>query len=206
MGGGSLWVAPHSLIRIFNQARTRMSTSAHPDVFPLLAIRDKFKVVGGSNLAAKTVVELATGRNTESSAVDGVSNGSFFPGYVHAASLSSYPAANKSGLAAVTVPFLGVLEEATNDDKYGLVTFRGAVKINVVPINGGSAATFRRGALVILDASNSYAVSVVDAAADTAAGDIIIGKLLEDYTTAASASAVEMFVWWDAFTAHTRIA
>lgn len=179
-----------------------INTSARPYPFPALEYADKFRVVGGSNLSAQTVVQLLTGKNTASSAIDGVAAGEYFRDFVCAASLTSYPEAGKSGISAVVLPFLGVLTQATNDDDYGEVVFRGLVKVNVVPINGGSAVTFKRGSYVILDASNSYAISVCDAAGDFATGDIVVGRLAADYTTAASAAAVEMSVFWDGINAR----
>lgn len=163
--------------------------------------RDKYRLVGGSSGTAGSVVQLVTGKNGTGSAVDGVAAGEWFSDFVVPITNANYPSTGLSGVSAQEAPFLGILEEATADDGYGAVCFVGLVSVTVVQAN---AVVYQIGSFVYLDASNSWAITVADAANNPlAAGDIVVGKLATGYTASGTSSTQD--VLWDGINSHRAL-
>jgi hypothetical protein len=186
-----------------------VNVKSMPYPFPELEIRRPCTVVGGTNLSAKALVRLVTGRNLSGSELDRIPANDYFNDYVVAAALDNYPTASEDGVDSAfnLQPFLGILETATVDDGQGFVTFRGLVKGLTCTIRSSGSATdelFPANSIVFLDASNSYAITVAGPTTaagntlETALDDIIVGRTAETYTSTDNSETTASFdVFWD---------
>lgn len=167
--------------------------------FPLAGeeVQMAMTVRGGTDLSARAIVKAIMGKNDHTAAVDGYAVGDYLTDNIVATSNDAYPA---SGLSDYAFPQLGLLLEATADDKDGQVLFRGFVKDLVL---GTSLFTstpdiLERGDFIVFDQSGD--ILEVAAAADLAAlgvGDFIVGRILETTTITSGAATATVDSWLD---------
>lgn len=173
-----------------------MHVKSRPFPFPELEIVRKVRVVGGTNLPANTVVRLVVGENTSGAEIDGVAPGDFFGDYVVSLTQADYPTNDTDGPvdSAVVPPFIGILTEATDDDGMGTVVFRGRVPDLTCVCSDN--VVYPQGTLVALDASNSWAPTLINSSGVALTqGDIVIGYLATAITDANGTSvAADVYI------------
>lgn len=171
-----------------------IQVTQRPFIFAGLEVTYPMTVAGGTDLSARDVVKVVLGKNDTAATIDGVNVGDYFTDKIVAASNDDYP---ESGDSDNDFPTVGILLAATVDDADGIVFFRGFLKDVTLTIFS-TGDVWEKGDFVIFNHSADRleackAANVMDL--DT--GDQVVGKILEDITTASGAATVVADCWLD---------